>query len=64
MNTPLDIAVDIGRVVAEALMRRARLDFSYAADEIFLRYPQQGVTRVDIRDALLEEADAAGLREN
>jgi hypothetical protein len=45
-------------------MRRARLDFSYAADEIFLRYPQQGVTRVDIRNALLEEADAAGLREN
>jgi hypothetical protein len=63
MNTPLDIAVDIGRIIAEARARNAPLDFSHCVDEIFLRFPQRSVSRVDIREALKEEAGAVGLQQ-
>jgi hypothetical protein len=61
MSTPLDIAVDIGRIVAEAQAARHALDLMDAADGILARNPQSGLSRSQILDALKEEAGAAGL---
>ncbi len=60
MNTPLDIAVDIGRIVAEARAARLALDLSEAADGLLARYPQPGLSRSQVLAALQEEAVAAG----
>ena len=64
MNTPLDIAVDIGRVVADARAARLALDLSDAADGILARNPQSGLSRSQVLAALQEEAGAVGLSMN
>jgi hypothetical protein len=64
MNTPLEIAVDIGRIVLEAQRESAPLDVGGSADELLLRFPQSGLSRRQIVDALREEASAVGLTLN
>jgi hypothetical protein len=64
MNTPLDIAVDIGRIVADAQTARLALDLSDTADGILARFPQAGLSRGQVLEALREEAGAAGLPMN
>jgi hypothetical protein len=64
MNTPLDIAVDIGRIMLEAQEDRRPLNLRGSADEIVARFPDSGLSRRQILDALEEEAGAAGLALN
>lgn len=61
MNTPLEIAVDIGRIVVEAQRESVPLDVCGSVDDLLLRYPQSGLSRRQIVDALREEASAVGL---
>ena len=64
MTTPLDIAVDIGRIVLEAQASRLPLDLCVSADELVSRFPQSELSRSQIIDALKEEAWAVGLMLN
>jgi hypothetical protein len=59
MDTPLDIAADIGRTVLDA--RGTALDVRECAEAILARHPGTGLTRKDVAEALAEEAGAAGL---
>ena len=61
MNTPLDIAIDIGRIVSEAQADENVLDLSGCTDDLVSRFPQAGIPRGQILEALKEEAGAAGL---
>ena len=61
MNTPLDIAVDIGRIVLEARTAEHALDLSGCADDLHSRFPQAGMSRRQIFEALEEEAGAMGI---
>jgi hypothetical protein len=61
MNTPLDIAIDIGRLVAEARAASLALDLADAADGLLARFPQSGLSRAHVVAALKQEAGAAGL---
>jgi len=61
MNTPLDIAVDIGRILNEAKLSRLPLDLSQQADKLFQRFAETGVPRAAIRATLEEEAGAIGM---
>ena len=61
MSTPLDVAVDIGRIVVEAQMSTRALDLSDCADHLLARFPQSGLSRRQILETLHEEAVAAGL---
>ena len=61
MNTPLDVAVDIGRIVLQAQAARRALDLADCADDLLARFPQTGFSRPQILEALREEAAAAGL---
>ena len=60
MDTPLDVAADIGQVVLEASAGQA-IDVRQCADAILSRHPGAGVRRPDIIAALAEEAGAAGV---
>jgi hypothetical protein len=64
MNTPLDVAVDIGRIVVEAQMSTRALDLANCADHLLARFPHCGISRRQIMDTLHEEAVAAGLALN
>ena len=64
MNTPLDVAVDIGRIVIQAQASQSALDLSGCADNLLARFPHSGFSRRQILDALQEEAAAAGLPMN
>ena len=64
MNTPLDVAVDIGRIVVEAQLSTRALDLANCADHLLARFPQSGLSRRQIIDTLHEEAVAAGLALN
>jgi hypothetical protein len=64
MTTPLDIAVDIGRIVLEARAASLPLDLCVSADDLVSRFPQSGLSRSQILDALKEEAGAVGLMLN
>jgi hypothetical protein len=64
MNTPLEIAVDIGRIVMEAQRESVPLDVGGCADDLLSRFPQTGLSRRWILEALAEEADAVGLSLN
>lgn len=64
MNMPLDIAVDIGRIVSETRAARIPLDLSCCVDELLIRFPESGVQRMDVLDALKQEAAALGLTLN
>jgi hypothetical protein len=61
MNTPLDIAVDIGRIIAEAQTSKLNLDLSDCADELASRFSEAGVSRRQILAALRQEAEALGV---
>jgi hypothetical protein len=61
MNTPLELAVDIGRIVIEAQACRLSLDVSACADELMARFPQTGLQHRHVVAALREEACAVGL---
>jgi hypothetical protein len=61
MNTPLDIAIDIGRIVLEARASEDSLDLSGCADDLLSRFPQAGISRRQICETLKEEAGAVGL---
>ena len=64
MSTPLDIAVDISRIVREARESEFSLNLADCADELISRFPQTGISRVTILDTLREEAGAIGLTIN
>lgn len=64
MTTPLDIAVDIGRIVHEAQSANLRIDLCSSADDIVSRFPQSGLSRGNILAALAEEAGAAGINQD
>ena len=61
MSTPLEIAVDIGRLVTDAQQSSAPLDICVSADDLVSRHPHSGITRAQISDALREEAEAIGV---
>ena len=61
MTTPLEIAVDIGRIVLDAQARSLPLDPSESAKEIVARFPDSAVSCGQIFAALKEEAGAAGV---
>jgi hypothetical protein len=61
MDRPLDIAVDIGRMVVEAQAASLALDLADSADDLIARFPQSGLSRGQILEALKEEAAAIGV---
>jgi len=61
MNMPLDIAVDIGRIVREIQASRMALDLAGLADDLLIRFPETGVPRRHVLAALKQEAGAAGV---
>lgn len=61
MNMPLDIAVDIGRIVNEMQTSRLALDLAGSVDDLLSRFPEAGVSRRHVFDALKQEAGAAGV---
>ena len=61
MNMPLDIAVDIGRIVREMQAWRMALDLFGLADDLLIRFPETGVPRGHVLAALKQEAGAAGV---
>jgi len=64
MTTPLDVAVDIGRIVLEAQAASLPLNVCVSADEIISRFPLAGLSRSQVLEALKEEAGAVGLAQN
>ena len=61
MGTPLNIALDIGRLINEARASGRPLDLAASAGELFLRFFGSGCSRRQIAEALTEEAQAAGV---
>ena len=61
MTTPLNVALDIGRVICKAQMEHTAVDVSACAAELFLRFIESGCSRGQIAEALEEEANAAGV---
>ena len=61
MSTPLSVAIDIERLIADAKTRQSVIDVSACANEIYLRFLASGCSRHDIAEALEGEAAAAGL---
>jgi hypothetical protein len=64
MSTPLDIAMEIGRIVDETRAAQLPLDLLTSLEDLLSRHPESGVARGAILDALKEEAGAAGLTMN
>ena len=58
---PLNVAVDIGRLVAEARADRKPIDVTACASELFLRHLASGCSREEIAEALQDEAEDAGV---
>jgi hypothetical protein len=61
MGTPLSVALDIERVLAEARRSERPLDVAACADELYLRFLAAGCSRGQIAAVLAEEAQAAGV---
>ncbi len=61
MKTPLNLAVDIERVIADAKARQTPIDVFACADELYLRFLASGCSRQQIAEALQDEAEEAGL---
>ena len=61
MSTPLSIAIDIERLVAEAKARQRAIDVTTCAGELYLRFLAAGCSREQIAEALEDEAEAAGV---
>jgi hypothetical protein len=61
MTNPLDVAVDIGRIVMEARAASLPLNLCISADDLISRFPQSGLSRAQILEVLREEAGAMGL---
>ena len=61
MGTPLFVALDIDRVIAEARRRGQPLDVAACASELYLRFLASGCSRGHIAEALVHEAEAAGV---
>ena len=64
MNMPLDIAVDIGRIVDETRAAHLSLDLLTSVEDLVSRHPESGVARGTILAVLKEEAGAVGLPMN
>lgn len=58
---PLNVALDIGRLVAQAQAQHTSIDMSACASELFLRFFASGCSRGQIAEALKGEAAAAGV---
>lgn len=61
MSTPLSIAIDIERLIAEAKAGHAGIDVSACAGDLYLRFLAAGCSRQQIAEALEDEAEAAGV---
>ena len=61
MSTPLGIAIDIGRLIADAKAQELPIDVSACADELYLRFLAAGCSRGEIAEALQGEAADAGV---
>jgi hypothetical protein len=61
MGTPLSVALDIERLIADARRRDQPLDISACASELYLRFLASGCSRGQIAEALVHEAEAAGV---
>jgi hypothetical protein len=61
MSTPLSVALNIERLICEARARKAGIDVSAIAAELYLRFFASGCSRQEIAEALQDEAAAAGL---
>ena len=61
MNTPLEVALNIGRLVLEARNGRNSLDVAGCADMLLSPVPHSGFSRIDLVETLAEEANAAGV---
>ena len=61
MQTPLQVALDIQRVIARARAEKAAINVSNCAAEMYLRFVGSGCTRRDIAEVLEREAEAAGV---
>ncbi len=61
MGTPLGVALDIDRLIADARRSDQPLDVSACASELYLRFLASGCSRGQIAEALVHEAEAAGV---
>lgn len=61
MGTPLSVALDIHRLIADASRNDQPLDVSARAGELYLRFLASGCSRGQIAEALVHEAEAAGV---
>ena len=61
MSTPLNVAIDIERLIADAKSRGSPIDISACANELYLPFVGCGCSRQQIAEALEGEATAAGL---
>ena len=61
MPTPLTVALQIGRLVADAQLRRSSIDVARSAAELYLRFMPAGCSRPQIAEAIRDEAAAAGV---
>ncbi|MYZ47343.1 hypothetical protein [Propylenella binzhouense] len=64
MHTPLEVAVTISLLVADARMAGAALDIAARSEEIYGHFEATGYTLEEIRSTLCEEAKAAGVLVN
>ena len=61
MQMPLNVALDIGRVISIAQAEQRSVDIQDCAAELFLRFPAAGCSRQQISEALQGEAEAVGV---
>ena len=61
MATPLDVALIIGEIVVGARVANLPLDLDLHTDDLLVRFPNCGYSRVQISEILEEEAVAAGV---
>ena len=61
MGTPLNVALDIERLISDARRSERPLDVAACASEIYLRFLASGCSRGQIAEALAQEAEAAGV---
>ena len=61
MQTALKVALDIDRLIKDAIRVREPLDIPERATEVYLRFADVGYTRCEIAEVIEIEAEAAGL---
>ena len=61
MAMPLEVALTIGEIVIGARAANLPLNLSLHIEDLLIRFPNCGYSRVQIAETLEEEATAAGV---